>query len=153
MNIRKEALFLADCLGHMPKQTGEIKVAVDTVIAGLKRIAEGGEWPEDEAREAAGAAWAAGEAAGAAWAAGEAAGAAWAAYWAAAWAAGDAAWAAADEAEWSAGDAAWAASDAAGWAARAADWAAEAHLDPDAERARQAAKREELGLNTKQEAD
>ena len=132
MNIRKEALFLADCLGHMPKQTGEIKVAVDTVIAGLKRIAEGGEWPEDEAREAAGAAWAAGEAAGAAWAA----------YWAAAWAAADAAY-------WAAS----AASDAAGWAARAADWAAEAHLDPDAERARQAAKREELGLNTKQEAD
>jgi len=73
----------------MPKQTGEIKVAVDTVIAGLKRIAEGGEWPEDEAREAAGAAWAA--------------------Y-------GEAAWAAAEAAYWAA---AWAASDAAGWAARA----------------------------------
>jgi hypothetical protein len=125
MSMEKTAAFLADCLGHMPKQTGEIKVAVDTVIAGLKRIAEGGEWPEDEAREAAGAAWAAGEAAGAADAA----------YWAAAWAAADAA-------EW----AAWAASDAAGWAARAADWAAEAHLDPDAERARQAKVREELGL-------
>ena len=123
MNIRKEALFLADCLGHMPKQTGEIKVAVDTVIAGLKRIAEGGEWPENAAWAAVDAAWAADEAE-------------WSADWVAAWAAADAGYWAADTAYF------------AETADRAADYAARAHPDPDAERARQAKVRDKLGLNT-----
>jgi hypothetical protein len=126
MNRQKTAEFLGDCLTHMPQQRGEVKAVVDTAIDGLKMIAQGGEWPENEA-----------------------------------WAAGDAAWAAADEAEWSADwVAAWAAaraaSGAAYWAAdtayfaetadRAADYAARAHPDPDAERARQAKAREEMGL-------
>ena len=127
MNREKTALLLADCLAHMPQQPDEVKV----VIAGLKRIAQGGEWPEDEARATADAT------------ADAAADAADAAYWAA--------WAAADAAKW----AAWAAADAAraartaDWADWAADWAARAHPNPDKERARQAKVRKEMKLNTK----
>jgi len=139
MTRQKTAEFLADCLAHMPEQTGKIKAVVNTAIAGLTRIADGGEWPENEALAAADAAWAAADAAewpawdAKAWAAARAA------YWAAASAAKSADWAAAN-----------AAADVAEWAAQ---WASKAHPDPDAERARQKAKREELGLNTKQEAD
>ena len=115
----KTALFLVDCLAHMPPQPDEVKV----VISGLKRIADGGEWPEGEARAASKAASNA-----AYWAA---ANAAYAAYWAA-----DAAAEAADAAAMAAADAARAAADA----------AARVHPDPDAERARQAKVREEMGL-------
>jgi hypothetical protein len=109
----KTALFLVDCLAHMPPQPDEVKV----VISGLKRIADGGEWPKSDALAAADAA-----------------------YDAAARAAADAAdWATAHAAYW-----------AAAYAARAADWAAyaaaRAHPDPNAERARQATVRKELGL-------
>ena len=103
MNMGKMAAFLADCLSYMPKRPEQVRRAVDTVIAGLNRIANGGEWPRDEAY---------------------------------------AAMAAADAAYW-AGWATDAASDAAYWTA---DWTAEAHPDPDAERARQAKVREDLGL-------
>jgi len=140
MTRQKTAEFLADCLAHMPEQTGKIKAVVNTAIAGLTRIAEGGEWPEN-------AAWAAGDAA---WAAADAAewSAAWdAKAWAAARAADCAAASAAKSADWAAAKAA---ADVAEWAAQ---WATKAHPDPDAELARQAEKREELGLNTKQEAD
>jgi len=127
MNREKTAEFMVDCLAHMPDQQEEVQSVVDTAIAGLKRIANGGEWPADEA-------WAAERAAGMA--------AARTAEWAAEWAA-------ARTAEWAAY---WAAYCSAETADRAADYAARAHPDPDAERARQKAKREELGLNTKQEA-
>lgn len=111
----KTAEFLADCLSHMPPQRG----VVNTVIAGLELIANGGEWPEEEAIAAIAAAkvsWASFRAVihAANWAALEA----------------DAAWS-----EW-----ATKAADC------AADWAARAHPDPTKERARQAQKRKELGL-------
>ncbi len=118
MSKQKTAEFLVDCLENIPPQRGEVKAVVNTAIAGLTRIAEGGEWPEDEALDAVEAAY---------WTEYWDADAANAAYWAANWAAY---WAAA-EADW------------------AADWAARAHPDPDAERARQAIVREQLGLNTK----
>ena len=121
MSRPKEAKFLADCLGHMPSQPDEVKV----VIGGLTRIADGGEWPEDEAMAAADATDAAVQAA----------------YWAAYWAAGWAADAATDEARMAAD----AGELAAYWVAY---WAARAHPDPDAERARQAKARDKLGLNT-----
>ena len=124
MRREKTAKFLADCLSNMPKQTGEIKAVVDAVIAGLTRIANGQEWPEDEALSAYWAAWDL-EVAGA----------------------GAAAWAMVNAAAWTAWADDWAA------AAKAPDWAARAHPDPNAERARQAIVREKLGLNTKQEAD
>ena len=47
--IQKTAAFLADCLSNMPPQPEQVQSAVDTVIAGLKLIADGGEWPKDEA--------------------------------------------------------------------------------------------------------
>ena len=135
MNRAKTAEFLADCLRHIPTQPDEVKV----VIGGLTRIANGGEWPEDEAKAAADAA-------------------ANAAYWAAAraadWAAA-AAYAASRAAFWAESTspsptktAFWATNSA----ANTAVWAAEAHPDPAKERARQAKVREKLGLNTKQEA-
>ena len=117
MSQAKTAEFLADCLSHMPDQPEQLQCVVDTAIAGLKRIADGQDWPEGEA-------WAT------AWAANRAANRA--VTWAAAWAA----MAAAN----------WAAADWAAWAARAADWAARAHPDPDAERERQKAVRKELGV-------
>ncbi len=142
MSMEKTAEFLADCLSHMPPQPEQLQRAVDTVIAGLTRIANGGEWPEEQARAASRAAWAAARAAA----------------WAAASSKLDAAWAAARAAvraaAWAAAssklDAAWsklhaAAALSARWAAA---WAAAAHPDPDAERARQAKVREKLGLNT-----
>jgi hypothetical protein len=120
MNRQKMAAFLADCLGHMPDQPEQLQCVVDTVIAVLTRIANGGEWSEGEAR---------------------------AVTWATDWAAANraATWAAAIRAvtwatDWAAARAAWAA------AARAAYWAAEAHPDPAKERARQAKVREDLGL-------
>lgn len=119
MNREKTALFLVDCLAHMPSQPEQLQCVVDTAIAGLKRIADGQDWPEDEARATA---WAAVRAANRA-----------------------AAWAAANRAVTWATD--WAAARAASAAAnRAAEAAAGAHPDPDEERARQAKVREDLGL-------
>jgi hypothetical protein len=92
MSRQKKAAFLADCLAHMPKQRPEVKAVVDTVILGLKRIAAGGEWPEDEADAAADAA-----------------------DWAAAMAAD---WAAASAAYWAVANLAWAVDRAADYAAR-----------------------------------
>jgi hypothetical protein len=127
MSRQKTGAFLVDCLSSMPDQPEQVQRVVDTAIAGLTRIADGGEWPESEV---------------------------WAADWAANWpvsavhAGLD--WAAAFAAEWATE---WATVRAAEAADRAAEWAARAHPDPDAERARQAKVREKLGLNTKQEAD
>ena len=85
MSKEKAAAFLVDCLSNMPPQRGEVQRVVNTVIAGLTRIANGQEWPEGEALKAGWAAtyWSA--AAMAAWAAVRAAPseAAWAADWAA----------------------------------------------------------------------
>ena len=85
MTKQKTAEFLVDCLTHMPPQRCEVQRVVNTVIAGLTRIANGQEWPEGEALKAGWAAtyWSA--AAMAAWAAVRAAPseAAWAADWAA----------------------------------------------------------------------
>lgn len=151
MSKEKTALFLADCLSNMPDQPEQFQSVVNTAIAGLTRIADGSEWPRDEVRAVVDAARAA------AWAAAEAA--ADAAVYAARAAAMAAAW---DATYWSAADAAaWARaadnplvctvklSSESAIADRMADWAALAHPDPAAERARQAAKRKELGLNTK----
>jgi len=122
MTKEKTAEFLADCLEHMPDQPEHLQRVVETVLCGLIHIANGQEWPENEAWAAAYAARTAARAAARA-----------AAYWAAAWAARTAA------------DEAWAA-DATYWADRVADYAARAHPDPDAERARQKARRKELGI-------
>lgn len=85
MNREKTAEFLADCLAQMPDQPEHVQRVVDTVIAGLTRIASGQAWPDGEALKAGWAAtyWSA--AAMAAWAAVRAAPseAAWAADWAA----------------------------------------------------------------------
>ena len=127
----KTALFLVDCLAHMPSQPEQLQCVVDTAIAGLKRIADGQDWPEDEARATA---WAAVRAANraATWAAANRA-AACAVTWAADGAADRAASrAAADWAAWT--------------AAYTGVWAARAHPDPAKERARQAQKRKDLGL-------
>ena len=143
MSMEKTAAFLADCLGHMPWQPEQVQSVVDTAIAGLKRIANGQEWPKSDARAAG---WAAADAAADAadWAAYDPA--ADAADWAANRAAYDPAYdAAARAASAAAYWAAWAAADA---AADAADWAALVHPDPAKERARQAKVREKLGLNT-----
>jgi len=122
MSRQKTAAFLVDCLSNMPEQPGEVKAVVNTAIAGVKRIADGGDWPEDEARAAMTAAYAAARAADEADAAAYSAAtaAAWSADWVANWAAYPAYW--------------------------AADWAAKAHPDPDAERVRQEIVRKELGL-------
>ena len=117
MSRQTTAEFLADCLSHMPDQPEQLQRAVDTVIAGLTRIANGQEWPEEQARAASRAAWTAARAAARAATSSKL----------------DAAWsklhaAAALSARW------------------AAAWAAEAHPDPDKKRARQAQKRKELGL-------
>ena len=126
MTRKKTAAFLVDCLSNMPDQTEQVQSVVDTAIAGLKRIANGGEWPEDEALAAITAAAAAWGTAQVSWASDRAV--TYAADWAALKA--DAAWS-----EW-----------AAKASVAAADWAARAHADPAAERARQATKRKELGL-------
>lgn len=128
MTKEKTALFLADCLSHMPEQPQLVKCAVNTVIAGLTRITNGQEWPRDEARAAAREAVRASH-----------------------WAARETHWGArAAVSHW----AAYPAARAAVSAARVGDWdvawvaalAVRAHPDPDAERARQKAKKEELGI-------
>lgn len=91
MNREKTtAAFLADCLAHMPEQPDQVQRAVDIAIDGLKRISNGGKWPDDEALAAD---WAARSAARSAedWAA-----------WAASWAAADAAYAATRAPYWAA---------------------------------------------------
>jgi hypothetical protein len=134
MSRRKETAFLADCLKHMPEQPKQVQRAVNTAVAGLKRIANGEEWPEDEVMATLAACAAArGDDAGRA---------ATLAVYAAARAADAAAWAAADTA-----------ACAAYGAEQASHLAAKAHPDLAKERARQAKVREKLGLNTKQEAD
>ena len=116
MTKEKTAEFLVDCLSNMPDQPEQVQRVVDMGIAGLKRIAQGGEWSRDEAFAAADAAMYAG------------------------WASANAAdWAVIHAAEWAADEADWAAD----WTA---NYAARAHPDPDKERARQKAKRKELGL-------
>ena len=126
MSKEKTAEFLVDCLAHMPQQPEQLQLIIYTVIAGLTRIANGQEWPRDEARAARTASSTAARASR--WAAH------WAAYLAAHWAA--------DAPHWAA-DAAARSARAADWAA---DWATHAHPDPDAERARQAKVRKELGV-------
>jgi hypothetical protein len=98
--------FLAAELRSLPPVTPEVQAAIDTVIDGMDLLAEGKEWPEEDADAAA---WAADRAAG------------WAADGATNWAAARAARAA--------GWAARAAASAAGWADRAAAWAAASAAD------------------------
>ena len=120
MSIQKTATFLADCLKHMPDQPKQVQRVVNIAVAGLKRIADGGEWPEYEVM--------------ATLAACAAARGDDAADWAAAWAV------------YAAARAADAAACAAYGAEQAAHWAAKAHPDPAKERARQAKVRKELGI-------
>ena len=138
MNIRKKALFLADCLSHMPDQPEHVQSFVDTVISGLNRIASGGEWSMDEAWAAC--AWVGAASKAASYAARAARTSARAADWETSAALAD------YEASRAASYAARAARTADYEAYRAADYAASAHPDPTAERARQKVKREELGL-------
>jgi hypothetical protein len=132
MSRQKKAAFLADCLARMPKQRPEVKAVVDTVILGLKRIANGGQWRIEDASEESATARAAFVAA-AYWGAS----AAYAAARAATLAVYSASMAAADSADY----AEWAE-----WVDRAAEYAARAHPDPAKELARQAKVRQELGL-------
>ena len=130
MSKKKTAKFLADCLAHMPDQPEQVQRVVNTTVAGLKLIADGGEWPENEALAACADAWDS--------------------TCAAARAVRAATWAARAEARAATSVARAAAKSAAEWAARAttwaAVWAAVSHPDPAKERARQAKVRKELGL-------
>ena len=118
MTKEKTAEFLVDCLSNMPDQPEYVRRVVDTVIVELTCIANGVEWSEDEAL-ASRSLWRRNRKRAAARAAADAA--------------ADAAMRSADCAfHWSAD-----------WAAY---WAARANPDPAKERARQEAKRKELGL-------